>query len=62
MCRNGARITSLKCFYITGYAEKSLIVNGFLNSDASILQKPFSASVLAAKVREVLDRETKKDN
>ena len=52
----------IKLLYITGYAEKSLVNNGFLNSDASVLQKPFAASVLAAKVREVLDKEIKKDN
>ncbi len=41
--------------FISGYADDALIQEGVRKSEVSFLQKPFSPSVLAHKVREVLD-------
>jgi CheY-like chemotaxis protein len=45
----------LKVIYMSGYAEGDKLNRGFQESDASFLQKPFSADELVLKVREVLD-------
>jgi len=44
-----------KVLYISGYTDNWIIHHGVLEGAASFLQKPFTPSVLAGKVREVLD-------
>jgi PAS domain S-box-containing protein len=46
----------LKTLYMSGYADDAIHHHGVLNPGTELLQKPFSADVLAAKVREVLKR------
>ncbi|MBI3985857.1 MAG: PAS domain-containing protein [Lentisphaerae bacterium] len=47
---------ALKGLFMSGYANKAAVYNGILTSDAAFLQKPFSFEVLAASVRETLDK------
>ena len=44
-----------KVLYISGYTDNWIIHHGVLEGATSFLQKPFTPSVLAGKVREVLD-------
>ena len=43
--------------YITGYTDDAIVDHGVLNPGVVLLQKPFTAGVLARKVREVLNRQ-----
>jgi CheY-like chemotaxis protein len=56
----GTRLLELhptcKVLYMSGYTENGMIHHGRLDLSASLLPKPFSPSMLAARVREVLDR------
>lgn len=47
----------MKVLYTTGYTRNAVIHNGMLDRDVSFLPKPFTIQQLAAKVRQVLDRE-----
>lgn len=44
-----------RMLYISGYADQSITLNGFLEEGNAFLQKPFTPTSLAEKVREVLD-------
>jgi CheY-like chemotaxis protein len=44
-----------KILFTTAYAEHALVHQGILDRGMALLQKPFSPSTLAQKVREVLD-------
>jgi len=44
-----------KVLFISGYAADAIDQHGVSDESLNLLQKPFTASVLAAKVREVLD-------
>jgi PAS domain S-box-containing protein len=56
----GTRLLELhptcKVLYMSGYTENGMIHHGRLDLAASLLPKPFSPSMLAARVREILDR------
>jgi two-component system cell cycle sensor histidine kinase/response regulator CckA len=45
----------LKLLFISGYTNETIAHHGELDSGVAFLQKPFSPTVLARKVREVLD-------
>ncbi|MEK7474542.1 MAG: response regulator [Candidatus Coatesbacteria bacterium] len=45
----------LRILYMSGYTEDAIIQHGLLVSGIAFLEKPFSPTGLAAKVREVLD-------
>ncbi|HYF62586.1 MAG TPA: PAS domain S-box protein, partial [Herpetosiphonaceae bacterium] len=45
-----------KILYMSGYTENGMAHHSRLDLAASLLHKPFSPSMLAAKVREILDR------
>jgi two-component system cell cycle sensor histidine kinase/response regulator CckA len=51
-----ASFPRLRVLYISGYADEGLARHGVVDPDASFLEKPFVATALAAKVREVLGR------
>jgi FixJ family two-component response regulator len=40
---------------MSGYTEETMNQHGFSSQSAGFIQKPFSASALAKKVRQVLD-------
>src|SRR2546421_3075940 len=44
----------LKVLYLSGYTDDAIVHHGMLEPGVAFLQKPFSADVLARKVREVL--------
>lgn len=43
-----------RILYMSGYADQSITLNGFLEAGNAFLQKPFTPTSLAEKVREVL--------
>ena len=46
----------LKCLFMSGYTANVIAHHGVLDEGVNFIQKPFSKSDLAVKVREVLDR------
>ena len=46
----------LRCLYMSGYTADVIAHRGVLDHEVEFIQKPFSRSDLAARVREVLDR------
>jgi CheY-like chemotaxis protein len=45
---------SMKVLYVSGYANPTVLQHGVNNSDATLLQKPFTLKLLAQKVRQAL--------
>ena len=50
------RLSALKVLFITGYSRDAVVHQGRLDSGVSLLQKPLSQTILAAKIRDLLDR------
>jgi two-component system cell cycle sensor histidine kinase/response regulator CckA len=50
-----ARFAQVRVLYMSGYTYNVIAQDGNLESGVAFLQKPFTPSVLADKVREVLD-------
>jgi len=51
----GPNHPDMKVLYLSGYTDESIVHRGLLEPGLAFLPKPFSAEVLARKVREVLD-------
>ena len=48
----------IKILYMTGYTDRTIVHHGILETDAVLLQKPFTLATLASKLREILTTET----
>ena len=47
----------IKVLYMSGYTDQAVVHHGILESDAVLLQKPFTLATLAEKLREILSVE-----
>jgi two-component system cell cycle sensor histidine kinase/response regulator CckA len=47
----------VKVLYMSGYTDQAVVHHGILESDAVLLQKPFTLPTLASKLREILTAE-----
>ena len=45
----------IRTLFMSGYTEETMNQHGFNSQSAGFIQKPFSASALAKKVRQILD-------
>ncbi|MGH9706015.1 MAG: PAS domain S-box protein [Candidatus Acidiferrales bacterium] len=45
----------IKILYMSGYTDQAVVHHGILESDAILLQKPFTLAALASKLRELLN-------
>jgi signal transduction histidine kinase/CheY-like chemotaxis protein len=50
------RQSALKVLFITGYSRNAIVHQGRLDPGVSLLQKPLTQVMLAAKIREILDK------
>jgi CheY-like chemotaxis protein len=46
---------AIRVLYVSGYTDDAVIRHGVRRSEAAFLQKPFTQTALAQRVREVLD-------
>jgi two-component system cell cycle sensor histidine kinase/response regulator CckA len=44
--------------FVSGYTDDTVVRHGILAAEVAFLQKPFTAAVLAAKVRDVVEGQT----
>ena len=51
-----AKLPDLKVLYTTGYTRNAVVHDGTLDPGVEFLAKPFTISLLAARVRQVIDR------
>jgi FixJ family two-component response regulator len=54
--RLGQRQPNMRVLYMSGYTFNVMAQGGMLEDGVAFLQKPFTPSTLAEKVREILDR------
>jgi CheY-like chemotaxis protein len=45
----------LKVLFVTGYAEKASVANGYLESGMQVIEKPFAVADFGNKVREMIE-------
>lgn len=53
------RRPSLKVLYATGYTRNAIIHQGRLDADVELLTKPFTPDILASKVKQILEADSK---
>jgi CheY-like chemotaxis protein len=47
----------IKVLFMSGYTDQAVVHHGILDTDAALLQKPFTMAALAGKLREILSTE-----
>jgi FixJ family two-component response regulator len=47
----------IQVLFMSGYTDQAVVNHGILESDAVLLQKPFTLTALALKLREILGSE-----
>ena len=47
----------IRVLFMSGYADQAVVHHGILETDAVLLQKPFTVAALAAKLRDILNLE-----
>lgn len=47
----------IKTLFMSGYTDQAVVHHGILDTDAALLQKPFTMAALATKLREILSTE-----
>jgi hypothetical protein len=47
----------IRVLFMSGYTDQAVVHHGILESDAVLLQKPFTVAALAAKLRDILNLE-----
>ena len=47
----------IKILFMSGYTDQAVVHHGILDTDAVLLQKPFTMAALAARLREILSTE-----
>ena len=50
------RQSGLRVLFMTGYSRDAIVHQGRLDAGVSLLQKPVTQALLAAKIREILDK------
>ena len=50
------RQPGLRVLFMTGYSRDAIVHQGRLDPGVSLLQKPLTRTILAAKIREILDK------
>jgi CheY-like chemotaxis protein len=50
------RQAGLKVLFMTGYSRNAIVHQGRLDPGVSLLQKPLTQVMLAAKIRDILDK------
>jgi two-component system cell cycle sensor histidine kinase/response regulator CckA len=50
----------IKVLFMSGYADRAIVHHGIIEAEMSFLQKPFTPTLLAQKVREVLESPSEK--
>ncbi len=50
-----ARRPALRVLYMSGYTDHPMVRRGVVNAGVAFLQKPFTPTVLVARIREVLE-------
>ena len=55
------RFPKLKVLFISGYTDSLVVRHGLLDAEHVMLQKPFDGSMLAVKIRELLDRSSSRE-
>jgi CheY-like chemotaxis protein len=57
--RASQALPALRVLHMTGYSDNPKLRQDAASTGVDLLEKPFSAATLTAKVREVLDRRAK---
>ena len=52
-------LPELKILYTTGYTANAIVHDGIIDPDVDLLQKPFTYTTLAHKLRLVLDKNSR---
>ena len=47
----------IRVLFMSGYTDQAVVHHGILETDAVLLQKPFTVAALAAKLRDILNLE-----